>query len=50
MIENYMVVGPDWFDDILPDVEECPVCHHYIGDSTSIEQMELDKCTCEEEE
>jgi len=48
MLENYMVVGPDWFDDILPDVEECPVCHHYIGDS--IEQMGLDKCTCEEEE
>jgi len=49
-LENHMVVGFDSFDVDVSDLEECESCQGYIGDELKIEEWELNKCTCEEEE
>lgn len=49
-LENHMVVGFDEFDIDVSDIEECESCQRYIGNESKIEEWELDKCTCVEEE
>ena len=50
-VENHMVCGPDEFDEIdVSDIWECEECSMYRGNLWKIEQLDLDRCICEDEE
>jgi len=48
-LENHMVTGFDSFDVDVSDLEQCS-CQGYTGNTLKIEEWELDRCTCQEEE